>query len=209
MYQSPIHRSTFPIAWMDVQRQTEPTPPVNPSQQGRGVTPQGQVGQFGAGGHFGYNPSFQANFCQPVGTDLKHVHPIIRLALEEYHGLVERHSFGHILAKGQIQWRRLPRFPAARNPITNRDEMCWNYITGPCPYGNGCKYKACDFPKERFTDMFATDLVNAIKPGVDAVVREIKWGLAQPTLPPALPPAPTPSGGGDGGPPSKKLKGGR
>ena len=209
MYQSPIHRSTFPIAWMDVQRQPDPTPPVNPSQQGRGVTPQGQVGQFGAGGHFGYNPSFQANFCQPVGTDLKHVHPIIRAALEEYHGLVERHSFGNILAKGQIQWRRLPKFPAARNPITNRDEMCWNYITGPCPYGNGCKYKSCHFPKERFTDMFATDLVNAIKTGVDAIVREIKWGLAQPTLPPALPPAPTPSGGGDGGPPSKKLKGGR
>ena len=213
MYQTPIMRSTFPNAWLEAARET---PPSTDTAAGGGYQQQqpsqnlrrGGGGGGSAGGlNLGY--PFNTGYCQPIGTDLKHLHPIIKLALQEYHELVgDKHRFTSIIEKGRINWRSMPQFPASKNPYTGKDDMCWNYVTGACHWGERCHFKQCHFPGARFTDAFANDVIKAIKPGIDAIVREIKWGLTPPVIPVA--PGTTPSDGLTGGPPNKKQRtGGR
>lgn len=187
MFQNPIVRSTFPLAWLELKLPAQPTgttPSAPASQQNGGgqlnqrQNPRGGGGNPRGGGppSFPANPQVDGNFCPQVGMDLKHLHPIIRNALQDYHGLVRTHTFGTIMAKGRVNWRSLPTYDAARNPVTGRDEMCWNYVTGGCVFGDKCKFKICHIPGARFSDRFANDVVRAIKPGVDAIVKEAEDG---------------------------------
>ena len=83
-------------------------------------------------------------------------------------------------------------------------ELC----DGSVPLGRKMPFQAVPLPRARFTDAFANDVIKAIKPGIDAIVREVKWGLTPPVIPVA--PGTTPSDGLPGGPPSKKQRtGGR
>lgn len=183
-FQNPIMRSNFPRAWETPQPipMAAAAPAQSPSGGGGGRG--GAAGGRAPGQGFepipprfegqGYELRKQKWLPLPFDRSTTHVNPIIAGIMGEYWELVDRHSFSQILKAAGKTYHDLPSYPPAVNPDTGIDGNCWNNATGPCVFGDKCKFKICHFNGSRFPDNFCHELVTVIKPGVDEIVREEK-----------------------------------
>ena len=191
-YQNPVLRPNFPRLWEGPQPVAAgPQAPSPAPATGGGSRGGGTGGGTGGRGHDpsvgrGYDPvppRFEGQGYEmrkqkwlplPFDRSITHVHPIISAIMGEYWELVDRHSFSQILKAAGKTYDDLPSYPPAMNPETGRDGMCWNNATGPCIFGDKCKFKICHFNGGRFPDEFCHELVAVIKTGVDKIVRDEK-----------------------------------
>ena len=114
--------------------------------------------------------------CPPVGTQLSHLHPKMLMFMQEYHSLVKKHHVNSILQRAGITQFDLPVLREHTNSQTGKSTLCWNYLTGECFFGTSCYFAAGHVPGSRLPAEFIDDAINHLKPGVEAIVKDLKNG---------------------------------
>ena len=114
--------------------------------------------------------------CPPVGTNLSHLHPKMQMFMQEYHSLVKKHHVNSILQRAGITQFDLPVLREHTNTHTGKSTLCWNYLTGECFYGDACYFAAGHVPGSRLPVEFIEDAMNRLRPGVEAIVKDLKAG---------------------------------
>lgn len=195
-FQTEIQRRTFPYAWMLPANTDTNTQGDN---GGIGGTTGGRGRGRGRGGADpwgtnGYSmgqppparqqapylppppPGYSPYVCPPADAKLGHLHPKIKTLMAEYHKLVKRHQVNVILSRAGITQNDLPIINQYVNQ-SNRSTLCWNHLTGECFFGVGCMFVAGHVPGVNLPDGFVDESVKKLKPGVDAIVKDLKAGL--------------------------------
>ena len=162
MFQEPIHRSTFPLAWAEAPAVTfissgpAPPPEANPC-----ATPP------------------RAQHLQQPQALMAHVHPWIANRMKEYHAWFKgKVMMTKILNGANTTFDRLPVIQEFVNKDSNKNELCYNHVMGTCS-NRRCWYRHAS--KAQVPNSFAGDLIQLCGPGIDYVVcnEPQGWGAGQ------------------------------
>jgi hypothetical protein len=185
LYQKPIHRSSFPMAW-----EAKPKPNLaeagtslggggnntttggggnhNARQREQGGR-SGQGGQGGGGGYGGGGRQGNGNL-NPAFT---HVCPKIRKMMA---GLYEKFdgklNIQEIMENANMTWDDMPKLAACTNRLSGKCEMCWNHVVGICRWGDGCDWIATHDDGAKLPTEFVDRVVSALQPGVDVMMKD-------------------------------------
>jgi hypothetical protein len=160
MFQEPIYRSTYPLAW------EEPSVAAY-----SGLIPPTVANPFAT-----TPPPRQPQQASP---SMAHVHPWIANRMKEYHGKFKgKVMMSKILTGANITFNQLPVIQEFLNKDTNKNELCYNHIMGTCS-NRRCWYRHAS--RAQVPNSFAGDLIHLCGPGIDYVVRNEpqSWGRGQ------------------------------
>jgi hypothetical protein len=76
-----------------------------------------------------------------------------------------------ILVAATKRWEDLPILPRVQCKITGKNEMCWNYLCSSCKWGKNCLFARNHVLGKEVDEKFAEDVVKALKPGMDAMMK--------------------------------------
>jgi hypothetical protein len=162
----PIQRPTFPVAWDEdkysstrikndpkITPPNNQTPPAPPAGKERSGYQQLQRDLQGGKGDFGHmHPKLKA-FFDPL--------------LKKFDGKVR---IFEVMQAAGVAWKDMPNY--APDPMTGRDQLCWDHTCGICVFGSKCNRGAFHLPGNKISDKFVEDVIAVLTPGVQKMMGE-------------------------------------
>jgi hypothetical protein len=165
----PIQRPTFPVAWDEDKYSStriKSDPKTTPTNQ---QTPPAQTPP-GRKERRGYQ-QLQRDLQGGKG-DFGHMHPKLKVffdpLLKKFDGKVR---IFEVMQAAGVAWKDMPNY-APGDPMSGRDQLCWDHTCGICVFGAKCNRGAFHLPGNKISDKFVEDVIAVLTPGVQKMMGE-------------------------------------